>query len=72
MEEEKVYPEGGFDAYEIYQTLQSLRNFAYGAGGDANERVWITRQEARIITDLVWLFMDKVQAIKAKEQCDEK
>jgi len=30
------------------------------------------RQEARIITDLVWLFMDKVQAIKAKEQCDEK
>jgi len=43
-----------------------------GEFGDANERVWITRQEARIITDLVWLFMDKVQAMKAKEQCDEK
>jgi hypothetical protein len=72
MEKEKDYPDGGFDAYEMWQTLQSLREFAYGEFGDANERVWITRQEARIITDLVWLFMDKVQAIKAKEQCDEK
>jgi hypothetical protein len=72
MEGEKNYPEGGFDAYEMWQTLQSLREFAYGEYGDANERVWITRQEARIITDLIWLFMDKVQAMKAKEQCDEK
>lgn len=72
MEKEKDYPDSGFDTHEMWQTLQSLREFAYGEFGDANERVWITRQEARIITDLVWLFMDKVQAMKAKEQCDEK
>ena len=47
MENEKDYPEGGFNAHEMWQTLQSLRDFAYGEFGDANERVWITRQEAR-------------------------
>ena len=72
MEPEKDNPEGSFDAHEMWQTLQSLREFAYGDFGDANERVWITRQEARIITDLIWFFMDKVQAMKTKEQDDEK
>ena len=72
MEPEKDNPEGSFDAHEMWQILQSLREFAYGDFGDANERVWITRQEARIITDLIWLFMDKVQAMKTEEQDDEK
>ena len=70
MEPEKDYPEGGFDAYEMWQTLQSLRQFAYGEFGDEHERVWITRQEARIITDLIWLIAGKV--LEAKEQGDEK
>ena len=70
MEDEKNYPESGFDAHEIWQTLQSLREFAYGEFGDAHERVWITRQEARIITDLIWLIAGKV--LEAKEQGDEK
>ena len=70
MEREKDYPEGGFDAHEMWQTLQSLREFAYGEFGDVNERVWITRQEARIITDLIWLIAEKV--LEAKEQNDEK
>lgn len=70
MEPKKDYPEGGFDAHEMWQTLQSLREFAYGEFGDANERVWITRQEARIITDLIWMIAGKV--LEAKEQGDEK
>lgn len=72
MEPERDYPGGGFDAHEMWQTLQSLREFAYGDFGDANERVWITRQEARIITDLIWLFMEKVRTMKTEEQDDEK
>lgn len=68
MESKKDYPEGGFDAYEMWQTLQSLREFAYGEFGDAQERVWITRKDARIISDLIWLFMDKVQAMEDDEQ----
>lgn len=70
MESEQNYPESSFDAHEMWQTLQSLREFAYGEFGDANERVWITRQEARIITDLIWLIAGKV--LEAKEQDDEK
>jgi hypothetical protein len=70
MEDEKDYPEGGFDAHEMWQTLQSLREFAHGDFGDANERVWITRHEARIITDLIWLIAGKV--LEAKERGDEK
>lgn len=69
MENEKDYPEG-FDAHAMWQTLQSLRQFAYGEFGDEHERVWITRQEARIITDLIWLIAGKV--LEAKEQGDEK
>ena len=69
MEPEKDYLEGGFDAHEMWQTLQSLREFAHGEFGDANERVWITRQEARIITDLIWLIAGKV--LEAREQGDE-
>ncbi len=69
MGPEKNCPEGGFDAHEMWQTLQSLREFAYGEFGDANERVWITRQEARIITDLIWLIAGKV-AKGAKEDSD--
>ena len=71
MENKKDYPEGGFDAHEMWQTMQSLREFAYGEFGDANERIWITRQEARIITDLIWLFMDKARAMEAEEKCDD-
>jgi hypothetical protein len=70
MEPEKDNSEGGFDAHEMWQTIQSLREFAYGEFGDANERVWITRQEARIITDLIWLIAEKV--LEAREQNDEK
>ena len=70
MEPKKDNAEGGFDAHEVLQTLQSLRQFAYGEFGDANERVWITRQEARIITDLIWLIAGKV--LEAKERGDEK
>jgi hypothetical protein len=70
MEPEKDYPEGGFDAHEMWQTLQSLREFAHAEYGDEHERVWITRQEARIITDLIWLIAGKVLA--AREQGDEK
>lgn len=68
MEPEQDYPEGGFDAHEMWQTLQSLREFAHGEFGDANERVWITRQEARIITDLIWLIAGKVR--EAEKQDD--
>lgn len=70
MKPEKDYLEGSFDAREMWQTLQSLREFAHGEHGDANERVWITRQEARIITDLIWLIAGKV--LEAREQGDEK
>ena len=69
MENEKDYPEGGFDAHEMWRTLQSLREFAYGDFGDEHERVWITRQEARIITDLIWLIAEKV--LEARAQGDE-
>ena len=70
MEPEKDYPEGSFNAHEMWQILQSLREFAYGNFGDEHERVWITRQEARIITDLIWLIAEKV--LEAREQNDEK
>ena len=67
MEAEKDYPEGSFDAFEIYKTLQALRDFAYGAEGDATEKVWITRTEARVITDLVWLMIEKFVHGKPEE-----
>lgn len=69
MEDKKNCLEGGFDAHEMWQILQSLREFAYGNFGDEHERVWITRQEARIITDLIWLIAEKV--LEAREQNDE-
>ena len=71
MEAEKDYPEGGFDAYEIYQTLNGLREFAYGAGENAGEKVWITRKEARVISDLIWLFMDKVETLMEMEKSND-
>ena len=70
MKSKEDNAEDGFDVHETWQTLQSLREFAHGEYGDEHERVWITRQEARIITDLIWLIAGKV--LEAKEQCDEK
>ena len=69
MEAEKSYSEGGFDAREVYQTLQALRDFAYGAGGDAAEKIWITRTEARVITNLVWLMVEKF--VKGRPEDDD-
>ena len=49
---------------EMYRTIVCLREFANADGPD-DEKVWITRAEARAVTDLLWHLIEK-----AKEEDD--
>ena len=49
------------------KTIMGLHNFACAEGAE-DEKVWVTRAEARAITNLLWHLIEKRQA---KEEGDD-